>query len=84
MKETKDMIKDKDLWAGLNRPELSLDEADIVVFGLTDIPKEKMSAQELLKLVKHYFLVHYRLLQLLHQHQKLAEQFVVLRHVQRF
>ncbi len=34
MKETKDMIKDKDLWAGLNRPELSIDEADIVVFGL--------------------------------------------------
>lgn len=33
MKETKDMIKDKDLWAGLNKPGLSIDEADIVVFG---------------------------------------------------
>ncbi|MGM0395902.1 MAG: agmatinase [Bacillota bacterium] len=34
MKETNDMIKDKDLWAGLNNPDLSIDEADIVVFGL--------------------------------------------------
>lgn len=34
MKETKDMIKDKSLWAGLNNPELSIDEADVVVFGL--------------------------------------------------
>ncbi|WP_409228609.1 agmatinase [Gudongella sp. SC589] len=34
MKETKDMINDRDLWAGLNNPDLSVDEADIVVFGL--------------------------------------------------
>lgn len=34
MKETKDMIKDKGLWAGLNDPDLSLDETDVVVFGL--------------------------------------------------
>ena len=33
MKETKNMIKDKELWAGLNRPDISIDEADIVVFG---------------------------------------------------
>ncbi|NLY37626.1 MAG: agmatinase [Tissierellia bacterium] len=34
MRETKDMIKDKELWAGLNRPALPLEEADIVVLGL--------------------------------------------------
>lgn len=34
MKETRDMIKDKDLWAGLNNSDLTIDEADIVVFGL--------------------------------------------------
>ncbi|WZL72491.1 agmatinase [Clostridiaceae bacterium 35-E11] len=34
MKETKDMIKDKGLWAGLNNPELSIDDTDVVVFGL--------------------------------------------------
>jgi len=33
MKDTKDMIKDNDLWAGLNKPGLSIDDADIVVFG---------------------------------------------------
>lgn len=34
MRETRDMIKDSGLWAGLNSPELSMDEADIIVFGL--------------------------------------------------
>ena len=34
MKETKEMINDTDLWAGLNKPDLTVDEADIVVFGL--------------------------------------------------
>ncbi len=31
MKETRDMIKDKDLWAGLNNSDLTIDEANIVV-----------------------------------------------------
>lgn len=34
MKTTKDMIKEYELWAALNNPSLSIDEADIVVFGL--------------------------------------------------
>jgi len=34
MKETKDMIKDTDLWAGLNKPGLAINEADIVVLGI--------------------------------------------------
>lgn len=33
MKKTKDMILDKDLWAGLNNPGIQLEEADIIVFG---------------------------------------------------
>ncbi|MCG8541782.1 MAG: agmatinase [Clostridia bacterium] len=34
MKNTKDMIKDRKIWAGLNYPDLPLEEADIVVFGI--------------------------------------------------
>lgn len=34
MKSTIEMIKDKSLWAGLNNPDLTKDEADIIVFGL--------------------------------------------------
>ena len=34
MKTTKDMIKEYELWAALNNPSLSIDEADVVVFGL--------------------------------------------------
>lgn len=34
MKKTDLMIKDRELWAGLNDPELSLEEADVVVFGI--------------------------------------------------
>ncbi|WP_099207733.1 agmatinase [Urinicoccus timonensis] len=33
MKTTNEMIKDKDLWAGLNNPDLAMEDADIVVFG---------------------------------------------------
>lgn len=33
MKKTKDMIKEKALWGGLNKPDISIDEADIIVFG---------------------------------------------------
>lgn len=33
MKITKEMILEKDLWAGLNKPNIDLEEADIVVFG---------------------------------------------------
>jgi len=34
MKKTIDMINDKNLWAGLNKPELSVDESDVVIFGI--------------------------------------------------
>lgn len=34
MKKTLEMIKDRELWAGLNDPDLSLEEADLVVFGI--------------------------------------------------
>lgn len=34
MKNTKDMIKDRKIWAGLNYPDLPLEEADIVVLGI--------------------------------------------------
>lgn len=34
MGNTKDMIKDEELWAGLNKPDLPMEDADIVVFGL--------------------------------------------------
>ncbi len=33
MKTTKEMIIDTDLWAGLNKPGITMEEADIVVFG---------------------------------------------------
>ncbi|WP_432665436.1 agmatinase [Wukongibacter baidiensis] len=34
MKNTKDMIKEESIWAGLNQPNLPTEEADIVVFGI--------------------------------------------------
>ncbi len=34
MKKTEELIKDTTIWAGLNKPEISIDEADIVVFGI--------------------------------------------------
>lgn len=34
MKNTKDMIKDAALWAGLNKPAIDKNEADVVVFGI--------------------------------------------------
>ncbi len=34
MKTTEKMIKEQALWAGLNRPEASVEEADIVLFGI--------------------------------------------------
>lgn len=34
MKKTSEMIKDTRIWAGLNKTDLSCDEADIVVFGI--------------------------------------------------
>lgn len=33
-KNTKDMIGEKELWAGLNCPDISTEEADVVVFGI--------------------------------------------------
>lgn len=33
MKITKEMILEKDLWAGLNKPGIEIEDADIVVFG---------------------------------------------------
>ncbi|MGG1663994.1 agmatinase [Brevibacillus sp. NRS-1366] len=34
MKSVQDMIKDNKIWAGLNRPGISMEEADVVVFGI--------------------------------------------------
>ncbi|MED3562472.1 agmatinase [Bacillus xiapuensis] len=34
MKKVNEMIQEKTIWAGLNRPGLSIDEADVVVFGI--------------------------------------------------
>ena len=34
MKKVDEMIKDKALWAGLNSPDLTIAEADIVTFGI--------------------------------------------------
>jgi len=34
MKSVRDMINDKNIWAGLNRPGIAMEEADIVVFGI--------------------------------------------------
>ena len=34
MKDVKELIKDKKIWAGLNCPGISLDRADITVFGI--------------------------------------------------
>jgi len=34
MKRTEDMIKDPAIWAGLNKPDLTMKESDIVVFGI--------------------------------------------------
>lgn len=34
MKKVDEIIKNNALWAGLNNPELSIDEADVVVFGI--------------------------------------------------
>lgn len=34
MKSVQDMINDKNIWAGLNRPGIAMEEADIVVFGV--------------------------------------------------
>ncbi|MBB6218121.1 agmatinase [Anaerosolibacter carboniphilus] len=34
MKKTEEMIQESNIWAGLNRPNLSMSDADIVVFGI--------------------------------------------------
>src|SRR4051794_40373922 len=34
MKRTEDMIKETAIWAGLNKPEISMNDADIIVFGI--------------------------------------------------
>jgi agmatinase len=34
MRKIKEMIKEEGLWAGLNRPQISMENADIVVFGI--------------------------------------------------
>lgn len=34
MKTTEEMIQEQSLWAGLNRPEVSIEQADVVVFGI--------------------------------------------------
>ena len=34
MKKTEDMIKDNQIWAGLNRPDLTAKDADVVIFGI--------------------------------------------------
>ncbi|NLY85801.1 MAG: agmatinase [Tissierellia bacterium] len=34
VKQTREMIQDTGLWAGLNKPGLPIDEADIIVFGI--------------------------------------------------
>lgn len=34
MKTTEEMIKEKEIWAGLNKPHITVDEADVVVFGI--------------------------------------------------
>ncbi|MFJ7856071.1 agmatinase [Peribacillus frigoritolerans] len=34
MKTVQEMIQEKTIWAGLNRPDSSIEEADIVVFGI--------------------------------------------------
>lgn len=34
MRKLKEMIKEEELWAGLNRPQISMENADIVVFGI--------------------------------------------------
>ncbi len=34
MRKVEDMIKEEGLWAGLNRPQISMENTDIVVFGI--------------------------------------------------
>lgn len=34
MKKTEEMIQESGIWAGMNRPDISIQEADIVVFGI--------------------------------------------------
>lgn len=34
MKKVEEMIKEEGLWAGLNRPKISMENADVVVFGI--------------------------------------------------
>ncbi len=34
MKKTKEMIKEAAIWAGLNKPDLPIQDADIIVFGI--------------------------------------------------
>jgi agmatinase len=34
MKKTEEMIQESNIWAGLNRPNLSMSDADIIVFGI--------------------------------------------------
>lgn len=34
MKRTKEMIQESSIWAGLNKPDLGVEEADVVVFGI--------------------------------------------------
>ena len=34
MRKVEEMIKEKGLWAGLNRPQISMENADVVVFGI--------------------------------------------------
>lgn len=34
MRKVEEMIKEEELWAGLNRPQISMENADVVVFGI--------------------------------------------------
>ncbi|GAF72147.1 unnamed protein product, partial [marine sediment metagenome] len=34
MRKVEEMIKEEGLWAGLNRPMISIENADVVVFGI--------------------------------------------------
>ena len=34
MRKVEEMIKEEGLWAGLNRPQVSMENTDVVVFGI--------------------------------------------------
>ena len=34
MKKTEDMIRESKIWAGLNKPDVEMDDADVIVFGI--------------------------------------------------